>query len=431
MLHSCHSQLFVRHAVVAISALSISKNSMEEGHTHAKFAYAKYGSAVRGMRKHLVKAGLDLRMTLIACLLVCCFEILDGHYFIALVHAQNGINLLSEWIKQHPHPDPNFQGIASPDALVIEDALVQAFLRLDLLVLNFFDSRQNAVHDIMKNEGVTTIKKMPSAFHSLDEARQYLTLIQARATHFIYSSSNAAGREIALNLAEWSHTENVDKLQDYPVISKQLPELYNEQRLYVQDCLRWETAFESLHQKPQHTGNPKLFLRANVFLARSLTVRIALTSILDTDCCAYDDHYADFKRIVDLSPPIIKEYYKKRANKALHFSLENDLLPCLHTMARFCRDRVLRREAISLLLEMDCSEGGWDSRGFALMDQELMEAEEAGIDTYDSNNSPPLFHFPSCHLTEALNVYLNRSILLRCRQPRSKTTTILTSYSTF
>jgi hypothetical protein len=175
ILQSCHNEPFVLDAVVAISALSISKRDMKEEESveeraHAEFAYAKYGSAIQKMRNSLAVPGSNTRMMLIACILVCCFESLDGQYFNSLVHAQSGTKILRNWTKQHAGFDS--EGIASPDSLVIEDVIVQAFFRLHQQVVTFFDSRQSTIDDVLKNEGATTIQRMPPAFYSLDEAQQ-------------------------------------------------------------------------------------------------------------------------------------------------------------------------------------------------------------------------------------------------------------------
>jgi len=181
ILRSCHGEPFVLDAVIAISALSVSKGSLigfgEDSNIteHAQFAFKKYERALQVMRKSLAQQISNPRMTLIACLLVCSFETLAGHHFNALIHAKSGIQILRDWMQKHPPFISD--GIASPDAFNIEDVLIQVFVRLDAQILTSFDSRPIEVHDTLKTQGDAAIERMPSSFYSLDEAHQYLSLM--------------------------------------------------------------------------------------------------------------------------------------------------------------------------------------------------------------------------------------------------------------
>lgn len=178
MLQSCHEEPFVLDSIVAISALSTSRNSAGISAYHAEFAYKKYDHAIQTMRKSLSVPAANSRMALIACLLVCSFESLCGHYLNTLQHAKSGNAILKDWVKRHA--ESAVAGIVSPDSYVIEDALIQSFLHLDHQILSFFDSRPNKVHDVGKHDGEISVEKMPKSFYALDEARQFLTLVQTR-----------------------------------------------------------------------------------------------------------------------------------------------------------------------------------------------------------------------------------------------------------
>ena len=195
MLQACHEEPFARNAIVAISALSASKSlaiksSLEIVTQHKEFALQQYEKAIRTMRVSLSQSvETNPRKALIACLLVCCFESLSGHYVNTLGHAKSGYQLLRDWLARYPPSVRRFDGIASPAPDVIEDDLVQAFTRLDHQVVSFFDSRPTEVHVELKDFGTSTIGQMPEVFSSLNEAQQYLVLIQVRKGHFLYATS--------------------------------------------------------------------------------------------------------------------------------------------------------------------------------------------------------------------------------------------------
>jgi hypothetical protein len=56
-----------------------------------------YGRALQTMGKALSNDQQNLRLALIACLLVFCFESYVGNQVTAITHAQSGISLLRQW----------------------------------------------------------------------------------------------------------------------------------------------------------------------------------------------------------------------------------------------------------------------------------------------------------------------------------------------
>lgn len=64
------------------------------------------------------------------------------------------------------------------------------------------------------------------------------------------------------------------------------------------------------------------------------------------------------------------------------FALDLGIIPPLYVVATKCRDRKLRREAISLLTSSHRREGMWDSRLCAGVGNWIMDVEEEGLDRY-------------------------------------------------
>jgi len=135
MMQASQKEAFVRDAAVAIGALSscdrdlvtvrqdpeINNPQVVTKREEYQFALELYGKSVRQMRERLATGEEGMRSALIACLLVVCFEGLQGNYFQAMEHAVSGRNLLQEWWDRKR----DFKGNAELRKEVIEDELVR------------------------------------------------------------------------------------------------------------------------------------------------------------------------------------------------------------------------------------------------------------------------------------------------------------------
>jgi hypothetical protein len=118
VMQASQKEDFVKDAVMAIGALSsCSRNlisvrqdsNIEEPRVVARspeyqFALQKYGKSIREMQNRLKSGEKGIRTALIACLLVICFEGLQGNYFLAMEHAVSGGNLLQGWLEERSRP---------------------------------------------------------------------------------------------------------------------------------------------------------------------------------------------------------------------------------------------------------------------------------------------------------------------------------------
>jgi hypothetical protein len=378
MLQACHDEPFVRSAIVAISALGTSKNldngsSLEIVAQHKEFALLQYEKAIQTMRFALSQTSeTNPRKTLIACLLVCCFESLSGHYFNTLGHAKSGYQLLRDWLKKYPEIQRQYDGIASPAPDIIEDDLVQAFVRLNHQVLSFFDSRPAEVHAELKEFGNRTIENMPDVFSTVEEAQQYLVLIQSRKLHIIHASSSTPQ---AVDTPEPSEPEQL--LPPEPSAS------FHDKRKYTAEFLRWAAAFETLYQQHHGSTDPRLRLAVHTLHAHWTTSSATLDSTTDNPTGSYDTHIFLFRSVVSLIRSLVDEFYRPGAwRQQPYFMLDHGLIPVLHTINLYCRNRCVRRESIALLRRMAWREGVWDSVMMAEMDERLMEIEEEGVESY-------------------------------------------------
>jgi hypothetical protein len=114
-----------------------------------------------------------------------------------------------------------------------------------------------------------------------------------------------------------------------------------------------------------------------VALAKAFEVGIAVG--LDTDNCSCDHLTSVFEEILSLERDVI--YWRKARNPTWQYSFDLTINCVLFTVARFCRERAIRREAISLMNLFATREGYHDEQYYAAMAQKAMELEEEGVET--------------------------------------------------
>ena len=192
---------FVRNAIIAIGSLgkAAKHNTIQlqrdvsgpsfhgKDYQHALMWYEK---SLRGMRAAIASGRQDLRVALIACLLVFIFEGMLGNQATAAIHAESGLNLLfqsaagEDWGKVANTP---WQGRNAAVHQRFDDDLMMALTTLDLQVLMFIDRRSKAVHEQVKKMLTTILGALPGEFKSLEEARYFWQLIINRNYHFLKS----------------------------------------------------------------------------------------------------------------------------------------------------------------------------------------------------------------------------------------------------
>lgn len=148
------------------------------------FALEQYDQFLAGTKKQMALATREQgrRLAMISCLLVVCIENMQFHNKNALIHAQQGLKLVEEL--KNDTSDARNKG-KMPESDFIENELVQQFDRLELQVLAIYDTRTGEEHEVLKDEGASSVENMPDAFTNIDDAKWYLDLIMRRAFHFM------------------------------------------------------------------------------------------------------------------------------------------------------------------------------------------------------------------------------------------------------
>jgi hypothetical protein len=386
ILSACHSEPFVKDAVLAISALSISIKDPASSFskTHYAFALERYDNAVRKMRSSLTSEECHLRKALIGCLLVFCFEGFQGFTKQALLHVIAGYNLLHKWLVAHSFRLVRRNGNSLKPS-VVEDELLDTFARLHMHAVSITgDPGMKERTNMEMIDGDGAMADMPSVFGDLDEANRYWIFIMRRCTNFMQEARACAhplspprqdGYETSrMEFGSSIHTPFPTGYVDSSILAE-----YEKLR---DEIVRWQAAFDPLFSAPDSRC---LFLQI-----ASLSVQLLVEAVIVTSECAFDAYSDQYLEIVSLSKLFFEKSpqpNEESLQQMIPFSLEVTILPSLYVICKFCRDGKVRREAIELMGKTPKREGVWDSMLMARISTWLVRVEEEGeVDGYIPEN---------------------------------------------
>ena len=147
---------FIGRAVIALGALSKSQSLGQKDNPHHSYALSQYVQALKGMRKSIVENPGDLRTAIIGCLLVFCFESLQGHHRAASLHASSGVDLIASLRTRCAPKSWKHSEIGAE--------LYSAFSGLNLQSLLLLDQRTVEKHRVYKVELGKAAASMPEEF---------------------------------------------------------------------------------------------------------------------------------------------------------------------------------------------------------------------------------------------------------------------------
>ncbi|KAK6609139.1 C6 zinc finger domain protein [Botrytis cinerea] len=362
IMQAAHDESYLREMLVAIGSFAESKDVQSRGYADEAvqmrvFAVKRYGLALRSMSVGLSK-----------------LETSEGPRK-ALIEVASKI--LRQWLRNYR--GKNYKaGLCSPDSGVIEDELVQAFLRLDKQVATFGDPGTSDEHKETIYESVETIQNMPSIFPDLQEARLYLELIERRSIHFGYLAAElAAAKKTDPSTAIIAKNSFKEEYS--------LPEVVDIRALkyeIAQSLIRWTSAFDLFC-----SGIPPLetdqVAGANLLRAQSIAMDIIMKIAPGGP---EPDHMAiipEYQSILAITEKIIDETKDQRQLGS--FKFEQGVVMPLHIAAKWCHDHTIRKRAIDLLRSYrdgdgePMREGVWDSDMFAEWDECASEKKDGSV----------------------------------------------------
>jgi hypothetical protein len=258
--------------------------------------------------------------------------------------------------------------------------------------------------------GDDKISTMPSKFDNATEARRYWDLIMRRTAHFLAFAMTPIDADIvddpkdyigfmgirpvgSLPTTSSSKSQPNDKSYKEPVglpsnnrgktrSSSQPPprDIPKLQRERLNEYSRWWSAFKPLYETRHQRS---CFIGLLVLRLRYLSAGYMLACFLSDNQTIYDNYIEEFRETVFLARTVLAH---ESSNTAFNFDLS--FVAQLYIVGARCRDRLIRRNAIELLLSKPRREGVWDSILAGHMARAVMEVEEEGM-AKDSHLRPP------------------------------------------
>jgi hypothetical protein len=364
VLQTSESYPSIRHAVIAIGALDPKTwrspaKSIEET-ARRQFAYHEYSMAIAEMRDTMSKKSLELRIRLIACLVVFCFE----SYHFNRDSANSQIRAMSSMIEEEEEK--------SPDGLDVEEELLETVSELKIQSLAAYGYGKAPSEQLLlssRNWRQSMRPNIPLEFTNMNHARSVLYLFATRQLH--WAGASMYGWPWYLD-----PRAKVTGLVIDPPPNDATPndEWCKERNRRFLEYTAWSNAFQPLLLKGRASKDPGEVRRANLL---RLTYLYAYLTMMAAMLNPHEAYYGQTGRLAELLA-LIRTLLEDPGNDA-GFSIEAKTITPLAVVAYRFRHRALRKEAIRLLLKYPRREGLNDGAYIAGFSNWLAELEEEGL----------------------------------------------------
>lgn len=164
-----------------------------------------------------------------------------------------------------------------------------------------------------------------------------------------------------------------------PASSDSPTKIAKQYTLYMQKFAAFEKAFQPiLNNSIDGDGTVSNPAALVLSLYQKLTLAI-LATVQNHSEMVYDSYLPEFQYITTTCARLIRSQGNAGMPKNIRFSFEIGIIPPLHFTAMKCRDPIIRREAIELLLSSPRQEGMWDSVICGKIGMWLTSCEEDGL----------------------------------------------------
>ncbi|KAF4443754.1 C6 zinc finger domain-containing protein [Fusarium austroafricanum] len=346
----------VLHSVVALAAYQIGNE---------RLSLKAYNQAISDLCQHLkCDTKYAIRVTLIACMLFICLELMKGSRNTSDVHLQNGLRLL-----KHLQNLTTGQPAASTRNIITlsqrpetsDDCIVEAFTRLNVQSA-LFGQGANFLYELGKDHRKEASRHCTgSNFSTVAEARQHLDLL-----------INGV-----LRLSDQADSLTVEGM-------KITSSLRRRRRSLESSLDHWMDAFQSSPFQGDSDVSGDIQTRFGMAVLRIYHTMIKImvaTCLRGKDEMIYDRYMPDFASLLQQVWNLWAEANAKfgQIHHKNSFTADMGYIPPLYYTSLRCRDPNLRRIAIDLLAKSPHVEGAWDGQLASAIVSRVMELEEGHI----------------------------------------------------
>lgn len=359
------SEQAVFHAVIALSSVHKAGIVSHDGcktdnpcNQPERFTLQNYSKAISYLQPHFsLKDKTAYHVTLITCVVFVSLEFLRGHFKMAQIHLQNGLNILGEMHILSKVTDGVFR--LNPQRDSTDDWIVEAFSRLQLQVELFRHAYQHPCRIL----DVASPRYSAPEFHSVIDFWPPLERLMNKVLYLAYQ-------------ARQQEAFKCESLRD-PI------ELLEHQQDIKMKLGQWLDQYKALvGQKKLHNPEEKLAQLLHVY--HTLSNIMVDTCLQPNDEMIFDIHRDQFilliTQLVNLrvirtaGPPsqVLRGHVLNMSRSVIDLGW----ISPLYYVAVKCRIHRIRLHAIRLLESISHREGIWDARTAACIARKVLEVEE-------------------------------------------------------
>jgi len=326
----------------------------------------QYNKFLAGSRRAPTDGIQGVRIALIVSLLIHCIESLQWHHTAAENQIRNGLRILEELWTTKELKGWKLQDCVQPilpTFSMIENEIIQEFHSLELEPSILLEPKFRTLEQKLKIEATDCLRMMPLVFKSMEEARIYSDLIIRRGQQFLkVAKSDKRQRP---NVQQRNSTSD-------------LQPLYFQQEVFASENRRWMQAVEPVcHSTPPWDPAYLSFLIIN---SRHIMLKVLVASELSPTELIFDNFITEFRDMIEFYRRFLYHPYIVNMAPEGSYCSTTGLNP-LFPIATRCRDRAIRREAITFLRSRYWREGERWSVEMADIAECLMLVEEEGIES--------------------------------------------------
>lgn len=354
-----HSQPAVKHGLIALSAFHENfQDASRSVHADRRkvLALEHYGRSINEIvQLRLEDTQKSLGPTLVACLLFCIIESLQGHFASAMKHIAAGLDLLNQC-------DGDMAMVSSLPSVLFE-ALRRSFICLGMQAAVMEDV---LVQPVLWRYLQRAHLRTSCCFSTTDQAL-------AEAAHLLVDG---------MKLMVWTDSSHEDP--DFPSAPLQqairaLQGRFDHWNAILDDLARTNIDLEGVEQR--QPGIALLALRINQHV-----IKIMIAVVLEKEQTAYDMLTDEFDSLMNTAEEIerIESSHASAAGTLDRpmFNVAMGVVSAVFFTCIRCRDRSIRYRALSYLKKTKRRETLWDAAVVASVAEKLVAIEEEAAARY-------------------------------------------------
>ncbi|KAE8451405.1 hypothetical protein EG329_004034 [Mollisiaceae sp. DMI_Dod_QoI] len=351
ILQSSTETIALRNLTIAIAALSKSRSCPKENAAlHRSFAIRQYGKALTQLQ-HIISRSDDsaVRISLIASLLIFCFENIHGDYEQAVSQVRSALRMMRKRLATVARPYSRLRTTSSIPGL--EDDILDIFVRLDNTIMSRVSTPHDSRQSLLEIAYIDSDFRMPNAFRDIVEAKDYLEHVQYKLMPYL------------------AHLPDIYMYGDQ-VIYVPPKDAFDEITTHLR---HWDRAFNPLLEDATRRGGSDFVATATLRLLALSTNIAGQQAFLGGQASGNPELFVpEVTEVMHLARKVVAERCFRKT-----FVFDCGIVPTLFVVIMNCKRREVREEAVEIL--RSCGERmeiTWNAAAVARLGEQLLRAED-------------------------------------------------------